>query len=75
MAYKDNEVGLLLKLSPKAAYDKVLVAYKRASGNTTHAAGRLGCTRSTLKRWVAALEKAGFAIRADIAQLREPEAA
>lgn len=35
-----------------AVRDKVLVAYREANWNTTHAAERLGICRRTLLRWV-----------------------
>lgn len=70
MAYRECELGLMVKLFPDDASTRIMDAYRQTDGNTTHAAELLGVNRATLKRWVAKLS-----LRKAVEKLRDPEAA
>lgn len=77
MAYRLQEVGLLVKLNPKEAMRIIVAAYaktmSRTGRATENAAEQLGVGDGTLKRWVRALEEQGLPVRARIAKLRRAE--
>jgi DNA-binding MarR family transcriptional regulator len=70
MAYRQLKLGLLVRLHPDLAADKILAAYRRHGGRAKRAAAHLGVDRSTLNRWIGALE-----LRPRIEQIRENQAA
>lgn len=70
MAYRECELGLLVRLDEKRAGVRIMRAYRRSKGNTTKAAERLSVDRATLKRWVRRL-----ALRDDIDAIRSDAAA
>jgi len=51
MAYRDTELGMLVRLDPKRAASRINAAFKRAHGSATNAARVLGVDRRTLHRW------------------------
>jgi transcriptional regulator of acetoin/glycerol metabolism len=59
MAYRDTELGMLVRLDPKRAALRIKVAFKRANGSATNAAILLGVDRRTLHRWRTRLSSVG----------------
>jgi transcriptional regulator of acetoin/glycerol metabolism len=70
MAYRTSKLGLLVRLQPSLAADEILAAYRRHGGQAKRAAEHLGVDRSTLNRWIGALE-----LRPRIEQIRADQAA
>ena len=56
MAYRQVDLGLLVRLQPDEAATKILNAYRDAEGNATRVAELLQVDRRTLSRWVEQLE-------------------
>lgn len=75
MAYRDTELGLLVRLHPRQAMRRILAAYRAEAGVATRAAIRLGVEHSTLLRWVGKLERRGLDVRERIEEVREAAAA
>jgi len=59
MAYRTNNVGLLVRLEPQKAANLIAQAY-RETNSEREAAIRLGCGRSSLRRWVRVLVAGGY---------------
>ncbi len=52
MAYRDVELGLVARLHPAKAAERILGALRRCEGVHSRAAVELGVSRPTLDRWV-----------------------
>ena len=68
--YNRVPIGLLIELDPSKGYSKLLSALKRHDGNVSKVAKSIGVSRSTVKRWIARLERSGYKIRSEIDRLR-----
>lgn len=62
MAYRENKIGLMVRLEPTRAARRIAAAWSKA-GTETGTALALGCGRRSLQRWVRALEAAGLTVR------------
>lgn len=62
MAYRECELGALVRVDPGAAGEHIMDVYRQNAGNTTKTATALGVDRRTLTRWVRVLEL-GVALR------------
>jgi transposase len=71
VAYRHCEVGMMVRLQPRKAHDRVVAAYAATGGNEVQAAARLGVALSTLKRWVALLERQGLQVRQHVTKARK----
>lgn len=71
MAYRDTELGLLVRVRPRVAARRILAAYRAEGGVATRAAERLGVEHTTLLRWLRKLERSGVAVRDAIEDIRE----
>jgi predicted ArsR family transcriptional regulator len=70
MAYKQNDLGLLVKLAPLQASEKIAAAFEAIDHDeegrvVEQAAERLGVSATTLKRFLKQLEEAGHAVSYD----------
>jgi DNA-binding MarR family transcriptional regulator len=70
MGYRKSRLGLMIQLDPKAASRTLIATFRRHHGSTTKAAKAHGVSMSTMKRWVASLEKAGYHVREAIEEFR-----
>lgn len=59
MAYRETELGYLVRNNEREAKRRIRDALKRARGNVKAAAGALGVGYRTLKRWLAQLDPEG----------------
>lgn len=55
MSYRFSELGIHVKTKPKEARAVILAAFERACGEEARAAGLLGVSARSLRRWVVAL--------------------
>ena len=56
MAYRQSDLGLMVRLKPEQARRQVLGAVRAAGGEVDDAAAALGVTRRTLDRYVRILD-------------------
>lgn len=67
MAYRETELGLLLRLDPEKAAKVIARAYRRTRNGTgrahERAAAQLGVGATTMKRWLRLLERRGISVR------------
>jgi len=56
MAYREQQVGLLLRIDPDKARELVVDAHIKTHGNITQAAILLGVSRRNLVRWILRLD-------------------
>jgi predicted transcriptional regulator len=56
MAYANHEINALITIDPNKAKDAICAALRDAGMHKGNAADRLGCTHSTLLRWIAKLD-------------------
>ena len=71
MAYRDTDIGLMLRVKPDQTKKKLLRLFKKHDGNTTYVADDVGVDVATVKRWII---KCGAEFRAEIESYR-PEPA
>jgi hypothetical protein len=64
MAYRTQNLGLIVRLDPPRAAEVILTAW-REKGSLRAVAVALGCSPRSLWRWVAHLEQAGLLARPD----------
>lgn len=56
MAYQKQKLGLLIEVDPRAARAEILKAYETAKASQRDAATELGCSETTLIRWIKLLD-------------------
>lgn len=56
MSYEQTAIGTLMKTDPAKAAEALVALFKKAEGNSVHAALLAGVDHSTLKRWVIKLD-------------------
>lgn len=56
MAYQQQELGLLVRLLPTMARDRILAALAETNGNVARAAEHLRVGERTLFRWIDVLD-------------------
>jgi transposase-like protein len=61
---------MLVRLDPDDAFARLSIAIAHSNGCATTVARRLGCSRSTLHRWIVTLAIAGHDLRAVLADAR-----
>lgn len=66
MAYRPNEMGMLVTINPDQARKRLLSAFTKCDGGTTQVANKLGVNIATVKRWIARLE-----IRPQVEEMRQ----
>lgn len=71
MAYRESRLGLLVRMDPRRAADRIISAFKRKAGNATHTAAMLGVDLRTLNRWLQSLASAGHDLKPQIETIRE----
>jgi hypothetical protein len=55
MAYREQDLGYLVRRDPKRATVQILAAYRRAAGHTLTAATALDVSPRSLERWTSKL--------------------
>jgi transposase len=70
MSYRVTRIGADVVLAPERAALALLRLFERYGGNTGAVARCLGVSRSTVKRWLRALDAGGCPLRSQVASIR-----
>jgi hypothetical protein len=72
MAYREHEIGTLIRTDPKTAFKKLkhLLGSRKINGNVALLAEAQGVNYRTASRWVERLEAAGYSLRDTIESAR-----